>query len=94
MDNLSIKIRIADRDYPMKVKSDDEEKVRNAGKLINEKLRSYREQFGIDDKQDLLAMVAFDSVVDKLETEKQEKETDDSVIQKINHLNHLVSQSL
>ena len=94
MDNLSIKIRIADRDYPMKVKSDDEEKVRNAGKLINEKLRSYREQFGIDDKRDLLAMVAFDSVVDKLETEKQEKETDDSVIQKINHLNHLVSQSL
>ncbi len=94
MDHLSIKIRIADRDYPMKVKSDDEEKVRNAGKLINEKLRSYREQFGIDDKQDLLAMVAFDSVVDKLETENQEKETDDSVIQKINHLNHLVSQSL
>ena len=94
MDHLSIKIKIADREYPMKVKSDDEEKVRNAGKLINEKLRSYREQFGIDDKQDLLAMVAFDSVVDKLETEKEEKEMDDSVIQKINHLNHLVSQSL
>ena len=94
MDNLSIKIKIADREYPMKVKPEDEEKVRNAGKLITERLRSYREQFGIDDKQDLLAMVAFDSVVDKLETEKQEKETDDSVIQKINHLNHLVSQSL
>jgi len=94
MDHLSIKIKIADREYPMKVTSDDEEKVRNAGKLINEKLRSYREQFGIDDKQDLLAMVAFDSVVDKLETEKQEKEMDESVIQKINNLNHLVSQSL
>ncbi len=94
MDHLSIKIKIADREYPMKVKPEDEEKVRNAGKLISEKLRSYREQFGIDDKQDLLAMVAFDSVVDKLETEKQEKEMDDSVIQKINHLNHLVSQSL
>jgi len=78
----------------MKVKPEDEEKVRNAGKLISEKLRSYREQFGIDDKQDLLAMVAFDSVVDKLEMEKQEKEMDDSVVQKINQLNHLVSQSL
>ncbi len=94
MDNLSIKIKIADREYPMKVKPEDEEKVRNAGKLISEKLRSYREQFGIDDKQDLLAMVAFDCVVDKLEMEKQEKEMDDSVIQKINQLNHLVSQSL
>ena len=94
MDNLSIKIKIADREYPMKVKPEDEEKVRNAGKLIIGKLRSYREQFGIDDKQDLLAMVAFDSVVDKLEMEKQEKEMDDSVVQKINQLNHLVSQSL
>ena len=94
MDHLSIKIKIADREYPMKVKPDDEEKVRNAGKLISERLRSYREQFGIDDKQDLLAMVAFDSVVDKLEMEKQEKEMDDSVVQKINHLNLLVSQSL
>jgi len=94
MDNLSIKIKIADREYPMKVKPEDEEKVRNAGKLITERLRSYREQFGIDDKQDLLAMVAFDCVVDKLEMEKQEKEMDDSVIQKINQLNHLVSQSL
>ena len=86
MDNLSIKIKIADREYPMKVKPEDEEKVRNAGKLITERLRSYREQFGIDDKQDLLAMVAFDSVVDKLEMEKQEKEMDDNVVQKINHL--------
>ena len=94
MANLSIKIKIADREYPMKVKPEDEEKVRNAGKLISERLRSYREQFGIDDKQDLLAMVAFDSVVDKLEMEKQEKEMDDSVVQKINHLNLLVSQSL
>jgi len=94
MDNLSIKIKIADREYPMKVKPEDEEKVRNAGKLITERLLSYREQFGIDDKQDLLAMVAFDSVVDKLEMEKQEKEMDDSVVQKINHLNLLVSQSL
>jgi cell division protein ZapA len=50
MDELSIRIKIADREYPMKVKRVDEERVRIAGKLINEKLKSYREQFGIDDK--------------------------------------------
>jgi cell division protein ZapA len=58
MEDLSIKIKIADREYPMKVKLTDEERVRMAGKLINEKIKSYREQFGIDDKQDLLAMAA------------------------------------
>ena len=64
MEILSIKIKIADREYPMKVKPEDEERVRKAGKQINERLRSYREQFGINDNQDLLAMVAFDSLVD------------------------------
>ena len=94
MDELSIKIKIADREYPMKVKPEDEERVRKAGKNINERIRSYRERFGIDDKQDLLAMVAFDCLVDKMETEENKGELDDSVLEKINQLNHLVNQSL
>ncbi|MEQ9593482.1 MAG: cell division protein ZapA, partial [Cyclobacteriaceae bacterium] len=53
MDELSIKIKIADREYPMKVKLKEEERIRAAGKLVNEKLKHYRSQFGIDDKQDL-----------------------------------------
>ncbi|MEP2772833.1 MAG: cell division protein ZapA [Fulvivirga sp.] len=94
MDELSIKIKIADREYPMKVKPEDEERVRKAGKNINERIRSYRERFGIDDKQDLLAMVAFDCLVDKMETEENKGDLDDSVLEKINQLNHLVNQSL
>ena len=39
MDELSIKIKIADREYPMKVKRNDEERIRAAGKLINEKFK-------------------------------------------------------
>ncbi|QSE97400.1 cell division protein ZapA [Fulvivirga lutea] len=94
MDELSIKIKIADREYPMKVKPEDEERVRNAGKKINERMRMYREKFGIDDKQDLLAMVAFDSLVDKLEVEETRQSIDETVSQKINHLNSLINQAL
>jgi cell division protein ZapA len=47
MEELSIKIRIAEREYPMKVKRDDEERVRTASRLINEKLKSYKDQFGL-----------------------------------------------
>ncbi len=94
MDELSIKIKIADREYPMKVKPEDEERVRKAGKNINERIRSYRERFGIDDKQDLLAMVAFDCLVDKMETEENKGDLDDGVLEKINQLNHLVNQAL
>ncbi|MDQ2658128.1 MAG: cell division protein ZapA [Cyclobacteriaceae bacterium] len=94
MEELSIKIRIADREYPMKVKRTDEERVRTAGRLINEKLKSYREQFGIDDKQDLIAMVAFDCLVDKMAAEETHQVIDQTVFEKVKQLNHLVSQSI
>lgn len=94
MEELSIKIKIADREYPMKVKRADEERIRMAGKLINEKLRSYREQFGIEDKQDLLAMVAFDCLIDKMAVEDTQQSVDQTVFEKINHLNNLISQSI
>jgi cell division protein ZapA len=94
MEELSIRIKIADRDYPMKVKSNDEEKVRTASRLINEKLKSYRDQFGIDDKQDLLAMVAFDSLVEKMTSEEDHQQIDQTVFEKVNQLNYIVSQSI
>ena len=94
MEELSIKIKIADREYPMNVKRADEERVRTAGKLINEKLKSFKEQFGIDDKQDLLAMVAFDCIVDKMAVEETQQSVDQTVFEKVSQLNHLVSQSI
>ena len=94
MEELSIKIKIADREYPMKVKGDDEERVRMASRLINEKIKSYRDQFGLEDKQDLLAMVAFDSLVEKMTTEESHEVIDQTVYEKVTHLNHLVSQSI
>ncbi|MEM9857552.1 MAG: cell division protein ZapA [Bacteroidota bacterium] len=95
MDILSIKIKIADREYPMKVQPVDEERVRNAGKKINERIRSYREQFGINDNQDLLAMVAFDSLVDKMAMEEKQFNQDDSaLVEKVEHLNKMIGDSL
>ena len=94
MEDLSIKIKIADREYPMKVKLTDEERVRMVGKLINEKIKSYREQFGIDDKQDLLAMVAFDCLIDKMAADETYQVIDQTVFEKVNQLNHIVSQSI
>ena len=94
MDKLSIKVKIADREYPMKVDARDEENIRKAGKIINERLRSYRERFGIDDKQDLLAMVAFDSTVEKLKVEGETHQMDDNIEHKIEKLNQLISEAL
>ncbi len=78
----------------MKVDANDEEKIRLAGKKINEKIKLYRDQFGIDDKQDLLAMVAFDSLFEKLQSEDNQSSIGESVIDKVVYLNKLISDGI
>ncbi len=87
MEALSVKIKIGDREYPMKVKVEDEAKIRQAGKLINDKIKRYREEFGLDDRQDLLAMVAFDSMIESMEQNKintEDSELIESGIARVN----------
>lgn len=93
MGELSIKIKIGDREYPMRVDAAEEERIRKAGKIINERLKAYKDQFRIDDKQDLLAMVAFDCAVERMRVEDSHFSNDQSVVEKISHLNKLISQA-
>ncbi|MDE0472300.1 MAG: cell division protein ZapA [Ekhidna sp.] len=94
MAELSIKIKIGNREYPMRVKVEDEERIRKAGKMLNEKIKNYQSQFGIDDSQDLLAMVAFDCLVEKLKKEESSKLSDDFSLHEINKLNKLISNAI
>ena len=94
MAELSIKIRIGNREYPMRVKAEDEERIRKAGKLLNEKIKTYQNQFGIDDTQDLVAMVAFDCLVEKLKREEASDASDDYALSEISKLNQLISDSV
>ncbi|MEX0883600.1 MAG: cell division protein ZapA [Cyclobacteriaceae bacterium] len=87
METLSIKIKIGDREYPMKVKADDEARIRRVGKLINEKIKIYREEFGLDDRQDLLAMVAFDCMVESMELNETNAEGSEQVKKTISQVN-------
>jgi cell division protein ZapA len=94
MAELSIKIRIGNREYPMRVKAEDEERIRRAGKLLNEKIKNYQNQFGIDDTQDLVAMVAFDCLVEKLKREEVSDASDDFALGEISKLNQLINNSI
>ena len=78
----------------MTVPPADEERLRIAGRLINEKLKVFKETFGIDDKQDLLAMVAFDSMVERLKSENSSTELNDTIESKITQLDLLLGASL
>ena len=56
METLAIKVKIGDREYPMRVKPEDEGKIRHAGRMINEKLKKYKSEFGLDDSTGTCAL--------------------------------------
>lgn len=94
MGDLSIKIKIGDREYPMKVKPEEEERVRLAGRLLNDKLKTFREHFRIDDKQDLLSMIAFDAQAGLLKSEHSKVELLKKFDDKIAELDDLLNRTL
>jgi cell division protein ZapA (FtsZ GTPase activity inhibitor) len=72
-DKLSIRINIIDRYYPLKIDRGDEEKIRKAGKIINEKVLQYKQKYSDKDVQDFLAMAALQYVTRLIELEAKEE---------------------
>ena len=93
MGKLSIKIKIADREYPMRIDVTEEEHLRIAGRVINEKIKTYSSKFGIDDKQDLLAMAAFDAIVERLKAEKNVNQDQSETTQYLQELDDILNSS-
>ncbi len=74
-DKLSIRVNVADRYYPLKVERENEEKIRKAARMINEKVLQYKQRYTDKDVQDFLAMASLQYVI-KL-NEEEEKLNDD-----------------
>ena len=70
-EKLSIRVNVADRYYPLKVDRTDEEKIRKAARLINEKVLQYKQKYTDKDTQDFLAMAALQFVIKLIEFEDQ-----------------------
>ncbi len=68
-EKLSIRVNIAERYYPLKVDRNDEEKMRKAVKLINEKVLGYKQRHGEKDVQDWLSMACMYFALKVVESE-------------------------
>ena len=55
-ESVSIKVNIAGKVYPLKVSSAEEQDVKAVELEIKDKLKMLRANYGVKDKQDLLAM--------------------------------------
>ena len=60
MEEFAINVTIANRKYRLSIERDNEEFVRKAVKIIDDKLKEYSNVYSYKDFQDLLAMVALE----------------------------------
>ena len=71
-DKLAIKVQIAERFYPLKIERREEERIRKAAKLINDRLLQYKQRYTDKDPQDFLAMAALQFVIQLLDCESKQ----------------------
>ena len=60
MGNISLKVKIGNRVYPLSINEADLDQAKKAEALVYENINKLKEDFGLNDPVDLLAMTAFE----------------------------------
>jgi cell division protein ZapA (FtsZ GTPase activity inhibitor) len=94
MGEISIKINIADRVYPLKIDIEEEENVRRAAKLINDRIKEFQENYAVKDKQDLLSMCILQIATENLKMEKDQSSLDSDLSKSMESINHKLTEFL
>lgn len=91
---ININVIIADRPYPLRVKPEEEERVRNAARDINNKVKQFQTQYAGKDKQDFLAMSALMFAVEASSYQNKTVINDSSFGNRLDELDQLLTQAL
>ncbi|MCD4771975.1 MAG: cell division protein ZapA [Bacteroidales bacterium] len=94
MNELTITVKIADRPYRLTIKKDEEEIIRKAAGLINEKVKNYSDNYAFKDKQDLIAMVALQNGASILRGENEKESKNNRLIDKMKEIDKALSENL
>lgn len=92
-EEISIRVSICDRFYPLRINAGIEENVRAAASLADKMAKDYNEKYSVKDKQDTLAMAALDLAADLLATQKSSTENNEAK-QLLNEIERLLDSKL
>ena len=66
-DKIKINLQIADSNYPLTINRQEQEMVREAAKQVNIRLNAYREYYKNLEPEKIIAMVAYQFSLEKLQ---------------------------
>jgi len=90
MSQLTITVRISDRDFKLTVAREEEEIVRNAVKLIEKRITDYAKNYAFKDRQDLLSMIALQYTIEAIKMEEKEAYIQSDLLPKLEEINNLI----
>ena len=91
---LKIKVSIAERVYPLTVPPEQEEGLRTASKKIEEMIRRFEQNYAVRDKQDVLAMCAFQLATDLEQKKIDKSENKKELLSRLKTLDKILEDKL
>ncbi|MBX7094505.1 MAG: cell division protein ZapA [Flavobacteriales bacterium] len=86
MSEISIKVQIGTRTYPLSVNPGEEELIRAAAQEVNDNIRMLQENYAVKDIQDLLAMTALQLATQLRNKKGENVPADQSELQEVNRM--------
>lgn len=94
MDEISIKITIGNREYPLRVNRADEANVRKAERLVQERIKEFESQYPASDKYDHLAMSVMHFAGEIVNTSEASASESQALHERISAINNSLSEHL
>ncbi len=94
MENVSVTVKILERNYKLTIAPSDEPNLRKAAALIDSQARLFKKQYGQRDAQDLLAMVSLAQVTELIKTQESLKYKDSQLIEKLTEIDSVLENNL
>ena len=91
---LSVKVSIANRNYPLRLTAEEQDKVLRAAENINRRIKELEDSYAVKDKQDLLAMCALQFASEAVGAKKNTGDSDKEILESINSLDSFVERYL
>ncbi|GIK69681.1 MAG: cell division protein ZapA [Bacteroidetes bacterium] len=94
MPEVSLKITIAGRTYPITVQTNERETVLQAASVLSEEIIRFEKEYDVRDKQDLLAMAALKIATLLVELKDKHNNTEPTLFNQLEDLHQMINKEL
>jgi cell division protein ZapA len=91
---VHIHVVIAERQYPLRIRKGEEQKVEQAVAMVNDKIKEYQKMYAGKDKQDYLAMCVLMLAVEQQSLKYRDTESQQTKSDYLTELDTLLSAAL